>query len=239
MHGIPDDFARELKAHMESPPRTLLDLPPELRNVIWSHCGDWSDITQQLFRTMANWTDRSKRIPYAKRSTPTILLLNKQITAEALPILRKKPLTFIGPSDYGMQPQHPFPNITRLLNRETLLNVQHLVIKLENHEWLWSLVDVLPILATSCNLKTFALSLRDICKVYSLIDMPHQYPDRLLNDLLAALTKFRGLENVTFTGDLPACYTVPLAQIMQSPKSAAQLPKLQALKGDGSTVDIE
>ena len=226
---------------MESPPLTLLSLPRELRDQIYSECADWSDTTQQLLRTLAEWVHKDKAPPYTKRTTPTILLLNKQITREAMPVLRKKPLTLACPKDHGMREQNEVPNMLRLISKCTLANVQHLVVKLESWEWIYSLDHLLPHLAKSTNLKTFHILFKDHLRPRFLADQSQQYPDATLHTTLVALAKIRGLNSAIFEGDLPACYTAPLAQIMQSPTSsvADTLPKLRALKGDGTTVELK
>ncbi|KAF2422432.1 hypothetical protein EJ08DRAFT_479218 [Tothia fuscella] len=106
----------------------FLELPGELRNRVYDLALDWNniygpiathntinnDIAIQEIRNLARQQIRSRnqfqRNFEEVRSSfthecraPTILLLNKQITAEALPLLRKKPLVFRhcpGPASY-------------------------------------------------------------------------------------------------------------------------------------------
>jgi len=49
---------------------------------------------------------------------------------------------------------------------------------------------------------------------------------------------------VTFTGDLPECYTMPLAQIMMMPVAggvgaSVELPTLRAVKASGEMVAVD
>jgi len=45
---------------------------------------------------------------------------------------------------------------------------------------------------------------------------------------------------VAFTGDLPECYTVPLAQIMMMPVGVSVgLPELRAVKASGEMVAVD
>ena len=52
-------------------------------------------------------------------------------------------------------------------------------------------------------------------------------------------SSIRGVERVTICGDLPAVYSQPLAQIMMGPVINSNLPKLQAICGDGTVVDAD
>jgi len=64
----------------------FLDLPVELRNLIYDHAADWNDHRHNLDKTV---------------STPTILLINRQISREARAVLDKKAL--IDQPDYKDQ----------------------------------------------------------------------------------------------------------------------------------------
>lgn len=252
--GFPQPLAQQLKARMESAPVNFLDLPRELRDYIYAEALDWSDISKQLVRAVFEWTDKTSPPPYPKRSTPTILLLNKQVTAEALPVLRAKPLTIVCPRDHGMQRQDQVPNMLHFITRSTLAHVQHLVLKLESWEWIHSLDYVLPVFAATSlhpsypiilghrtSLKTVHFHFEDDLKRRFLADANQHYPDHQLHTSLGGLAKMRGLKKITFSGDLPACYTAPMAQIMQMPPSVddANLPPLMAIKGTGTVVSVD
>ena len=88
-------------------------------------------------------------------------------------------------------------------------------------------------------LKSMHLHINDDLKSRFLVDVRHQYPDSTIHTSLSKLAKIRGLSNVTFSGDLPPCYTVPLAKIMQTPASVkdADLPPLMAITHHGDLVD--
>ncbi|KAK5122159.1 hypothetical protein LTR85_004405 [Meristemomyces frigidus] len=255
--GFPQSLAADLKARMEAAPINLLDLPRELRDMIYGEALDWSDISQQLKRTMVKWTDKTNKPPYPKRSTSTILLLNRQITSEALTVLHAMPLALVCPGDHNMQKQHQVPNMLRFITRATLQHVQHLHLKIESWEWIYSLDHLLPVFAATYphpnyptvngrqqhgnNLKSVHIYFTDNLKARFLADVDQVYPDNTLHTSLSGLAKIRGLKQVTFHGDLPACYTVPLAQIMQMPASIgdAGLPRLQALRASGEVVDVK
>lgn len=255
--GFPQPLAAELKARMESAPVSFLDLPRELRDMIYADALDWSDISQQLARTLAEWTDKAKKPPFPQRTTPTILLLNRQVTSEALPVLHAKPLTVLFPRDHSLQKQQQMPNILHLISRATLRHVSHLNLRLESWEWIHSLDHVLPLFAAttqhpsyptnnggryhSNSLTSVQLHFEDNLKARFLSAANQQYPDNTLHTSLSHLANIRGLAQVTFSGDLPPCYTVPLAQTMQMPARIgnAALPTLQALTSNGEVVDIE
>lgn len=287
LHGIPERLAFHLKAHMESTPVTFFDLPREIRNMIYAEAADWSDISKQLSKTMKSWVDKTSHPAWPARTTPTVLLLNKQITAEAITVICKKPLVVDCPSDHGMQPQTQVPIMLELISPFTLKFVKHLVLNVNSWEWVYSLDHFLPHLASyniSCTskynhvtlaqhtsnlsldgspspstndihpctiiyptlaiipaLESLHLHFTDILKGRFLLDKDQRYPDTTLHLSLSGLAKIRGLQRVSFSGDLPHCYTNPLGMIMQAPcnVSLAALPRLMAIKGTGEVVDIE
>ena len=88
----------------------LLILPLEIRNIIWSYACDWNEAVIARRRYGSG-----KRRPQTQidvqgstlndahpRTTPTVLLLSRQITEEALIVLRKRPL---------LLPESPLPQI--------------------------------------------------------------------------------------------------------------------------------
>ncbi|KAH9828924.1 hypothetical protein Tdes44962_MAKER02353 [Teratosphaeria destructans] len=147
--GFPEPLATELKQLMQEPAKTLLSLPAELRNIIYRSAADWSDVTPALDRTLAKWTDKSGSPPYPPRSTPTILLLNKQITSEALAVLREEPLVIVYPADHTLAKQQHVPNVLKLITRRTLRHVRHLVLDIQTWEWIYSAAAIFPIFANA------------------------------------------------------------------------------------------
>ncbi|KAK1068468.1 hypothetical protein LTR74_005547 [Friedmanniomyces endolithicus] len=285
--GLPEPLSSELKARMESAPIYFLDLPSEIRNTIYADALDWSDINKQLVRTMGLWSDKRMNPPYPTRTTPGILLVNRQISTEAQDILRRKPLTLTFPRNHGMQKQDHVPNMLRFIKPATLLKVEHLVLELNSWEWIYSLDHFLPVFASptlpttaaasdptistnrsnpptlshhallshpttttippangSPALKTLHIQFSDSLKSRFLVGTTQQYPDDTLHSSLGHLAKLRGLERVTFTGDLPECYTMPLAQIMMMPVAggvggSVELPTLRAVKASGEMVAVD
>jgi len=249
--GFPEPLASQLKARMESAPTSFLNLPRELRDIIYADALDWSDVSQSLVRTLANWVDKSVKSTAPTTSTPTVLLLNRQITSEALTVLHSKPLTMVFPADHSISRRCRMPDMLDYITRGTLQHVQTLVLRLESWEWIHSIDHLLPLLASTSahpsypvirghfnKLKAIHFYFKDDLKVRFLVDVGQSYPDHSLHLTLSGLTKIRGLKTVTFAGDLPACYTAPLAHIMCTPASFGNggLPRLMAIKGTGEVV---
>jgi len=69
-------------------------LPAELRNMIYDYAVDPDDIFVHANR-LTKATRRREQVShyFPRPSTPTVLLLNRQITAEALHVMDQKPLT--------------------------------------------------------------------------------------------------------------------------------------------------
>ncbi|KAK3110345.1 hypothetical protein LTR53_015446 [Teratosphaeriaceae sp. CCFEE 6253] len=283
LRGLPEPLGSDLKARMESAPISFFDLPGEIRNMIYSEALDWSDCSKQLARTMLRWSDKTASPPYPARSTPTVLLLNRQITAEALEILREKPLKIVCPQDHTTQKQAEMPNMLKLITPATLVHVRHLEIDIQSWQWVYSFDHFLPVFASATSavipsstariathdftavnaavhslhqkialptlkaisqtaLKTLKFRFTDNLKSSFLRDPTQQYPDSTLRLTLNHLAHIRGLEQASFVGDLPDCYTLPLAQIMQTPAHVdeAALPRLQVIKcRTGEAVDAD
>jgi len=87
----------------------FLHLPQELRDEIYWYCLDYNDGMENLFtflkenvkKEMINGTIKTSS---PRAMTPNVLLLNRQITAEALQILRKKPLVLLAPMPFDLRP---------------------------------------------------------------------------------------------------------------------------------------
>jgi hypothetical protein len=243
LRGLPEPVCTQLKDHMQSPSLSFLDLPAEIRNQIYSDTLDWSDISKRFNRTMTLWTDKTKMPIYTPLTTPTVLVLNRQITSEALSILHNKPLHLTFPADHNMQMHTHVPNTARFITSRTLQHVKTLILEVKSWEWIYSLDYFLPNFTTgTAALKTLHFHFTDNLKSRFLSSASQHYPDDLLHTSLSTLAKIRGLESVTFDGDLPDCYTGPLARIMRSSAqsvNAAGDEVLMALTSSGGVVKID
>ncbi len=124
-------------------PTSFLSLPYRLRHEIYTYAIDWPDLrvpftrlARECQRVEANWESRREpkcTIPsprVAARTTPTLLLLNRQITAEALPVLRAKTLVL-----ETLPPYTPFlgrpMDITDFIGEATLQRVRRVLLKMD------------------------------------------------------------------------------------------------------------
>ncbi|CAK3801485.1 Hypothetical predicted protein [Lecanosticta acicola] len=238
--GLNATHAAQLKARMESTPTGFMNLPREIRDMIYEDALDWSDVTTALVRSMANWANKEKPFPYPRRTTPTVLLINRQIASEARQVLVKKPLHISFPGDHSITQEKHIPNILHFISPATLQQVRALHLDFESWEWIFNINRrFVGALAASAKLETFRLSYRDSLKG-SFLALPNQrYPDTKLNAYLKQLAQLRGLKTVVFEGDLPVCYTDALTAIMTStPRAGEVLPALMAIRGDGSMVGV-
>ena len=240
LEGIPEEIAIALKSSMEAkPPVTFQELPREMRDLIYYHAMDWSDVSVKLAKTLATWTDKSKPPTYPQLTTPTVLLLNHQIHDEAIEVLHKKTLNIICPVKHSMQKVDQVPDITRFISTNTLQKVTKLNLVLESWEWMYALEKLLPVLAAKHNLTYFELTFFDSLKERFLTAGVHAYPDSTLHLALSGLAKIRGVKEVTIRGDLPDCYIVPLIQIMQTATGMSIVLKMEALTGNGMVVELD
>ncbi|KAL4961610.1 uncharacterized protein BDV14DRAFT_203645 [Aspergillus stella-maris] len=133
----------------------FLSLPPEVRLQIYALLLD-PNTYNASYNTMRRLTDEAYKdantidltpsalLPrfHITRSTPSILLLNKQITSEALPVLYGTPLALIGPpSTYFVLRQM---DIAEFICETLLQRMRVVVLKLEHPEKLFvlSLLDI-------------------------------------------------------------------------------------------------
>ncbi|KAH9893873.1 hypothetical protein F4778DRAFT_784360 [Xylariomycetidae sp. FL2044] len=131
---------------------SFLIFPPELRLKIYSYALSWPDLVgcfrrwQQRIQDIENGLlhDESRPgnrlIPKSavelgnilprRYTTPTCLLLCRQITAEALPVLYAQPLRIEAPSPYSEVLGRPV-DITHFISEAALQRACHVVLKMD------------------------------------------------------------------------------------------------------------
>lgn len=130
---------------------SFLDLPGEIRVIIYAYLlnpNDYLSGYRQIENLIAAHTDRSRgpscadpRL-YVERYTPSILLLNRQITSEALHVLHRIPLSLQGtPRTYLAMRQM---DITEFISEGLLQNIHHGILRLEsaNKHFVLPLLDI-------------------------------------------------------------------------------------------------
>ena len=241
-HGLNDKEAARLKESMQAPAvGRFLRLPQELRDMVYEHAADWSDSSRALSRAVADWSGDADTFSFPGKTTPTVLLLNKQITAEALHVLHRKPLNIVYPAR-EFADKAKIPSLLGFISHHTIQNVTTINVDMQCWQWVFNIDEKLAnVLAASKNLQNFTLSFSDSMKKDFKGSHVQSYPDKNVATSLKRLTNVRGLEKVGFKGDLPTVFTEPLRQIMESQPSIAlaDLPKLMATFTSGTTEDIE
>ena len=151
---------------------SFLTLPLELRNIIYTYALDWPDLSAIFQKTNADYLityeafDKNKAPPKCTISrdcstplvTPTILLLNRQITSEALVILQKKILTIPSPPPSPMQLARP-TDITEFIGEAVLQNVRLVTLRLNfkdhsSRHWMKTVENLLDIWCQRNNLQS-------------------------------------------------------------------------------------
>ena len=120
---------------VNAPVLDIFVLAREIRDQVYEHACDWNDGCLALKKYQKTWKaylDNSSlpRPSWPELSTPTILLLNHQITSEAVEVLRKKPLVI----DLFPVYQTVKPHISRLLGHQTLQHVSLLEVRVALEE---------------------------------------------------------------------------------------------------------
>ncbi|KAJ6184238.1 hypothetical protein N7519_005539 [Penicillium mononematosum] len=126
---------------------SLLDLPAEIRLVIYTYLLKPNEYVKSYRKLRDQWSSAGSGPlctiprPYVKRYTPSILLLNKKITIEALHYLYRIPLDLYGtPSTYFVMRQM---DITEFISEHYLRRIHHGVLRLNhaNKHFVLSLLD--------------------------------------------------------------------------------------------------
>lgn len=126
----------------------LLDLPAEIRLIIYTHSLKPNEYVKS-YRKLRDQESSAGGGPlcaiprlFVKRYTPSILLLNKKITIEALHYLYRIPLNLYGtPSTYFVMRQM---DITEFISEHYLQRIHHGVLRLDNanKHFVLSLLDI-------------------------------------------------------------------------------------------------
>ncbi|KAJ5497110.1 hypothetical protein N7463_009097 [Penicillium fimorum] len=127
---------------------SLLELPTEIRLIIYTHLLKPNEYVKSYRKLTDSWSSAGGGPlctiprPYVKRYTPSILLLNKKITTEALHYLYRIPLNLYGtPSTYFVMRQM---DITEFISEHYLQRIHHGVLRLNcaNKHFVLSLLDI-------------------------------------------------------------------------------------------------
>nr|POF14106.1 hypothetical protein CFP56_03130 [Quercus suber] len=225
LEGFPEPLAMNLRNMMQRSSLTFFCLPPKIRNKIYRYAADLSDVSAVLNRTLVA-SPAPGCFTFPALSTPTVLLLNRQITLEALSQVRR---LAIEPSMSEMARLKESPSILNFITVGTLQRVQELYLSIQSWECIDILSSLLPILTRRHSLKKLYLSFKESHSV-NFLATNFRYPDTFLQNYLLPLTKIRGLESVEFSnsGSLPLCYTHPLRQIMLSKPVAGETVHLRS-----------
>lgn len=116
---------------------SFLDLPAEIRLMIYTHMINPNEYVKSYGKLGDQIESSPKRGPlcaiprsYVKRYTPSVLLLNRQITAEALHVLYRTPLDLYGtPSTYFVMRQM---DITEFISEHILQRIHYGVLRLDH-----------------------------------------------------------------------------------------------------------
>lgn len=155
------------------PTSLFLRLPPELRMRIYDYALDWPDMQQSFARVQKQCTTLEQLWVTCQRprcvflgprietvTTPTMLLLNRQIYHEAITILHDKPLVFMSPPPHSSQLGRVL-DITKFIGEATLQNVAHVVLKMNLgvDSWLKTIERLLDVWCRKNRLKSLHVSL--------------------------------------------------------------------------------
>ncbi|KAK7981959.1 hypothetical protein PG996_009647 [Apiospora saccharicola] len=174
------DFLRNPAPSASSAPQDFgnsifMKLPLEVRNMIYDHCVFYPS-ARELYRVYY-----TQRISQVQRSTPTIYLLSKQITREALLVLRSRVLVIDRVPPWPVGRSIPL-DICNFISRDTLLKVRYLELRVAFGEgdsgngdvWLQVVKDLLSALAS----RNSIIELKVLVKIHGL-QIPYMWSAEL------------------------------------------------------------
>jgi hypothetical protein len=126
----------------------FLALSAELRNAIYEYAVDWPDLSNTFERIAPDQEilydqESFKRLPlctfpkphFDQKTTPSLLLVNRQIFAEALEILYMKPLVLTSTPPYIPQLAKPMDLCDEFIGEATLQRLRFVVLRMDlNHK---------------------------------------------------------------------------------------------------------
>lgn len=223
---MPESLKADLGQTLQAPRCPLLRLPLDVRAKIFGMAADWNEGPARLQQDNINLVS-SVNGKFVTMTTPTVLLLNRQFAVEALEVLHKTPLViYCQHTAWGHEIRSA---MTQYISASTLQKVTDLTIALYHWDWLDGLKDVFRLLQQGHSLQCFHLHLDDM-HAADIVHAGHCYPDRQVAEAMVPITKIRGIPHVTITGNLPACYTDSLVEMMQAPAGSGNLPLYAASK---------
>ncbi len=122
---------------------SLLDLPAETRNEIYDYAIDWPDFGSVFERIQLENCATLVGLPQkdfplctiaapecTSMHTPGLLLVNRQITSEVLPVLYKKPWVLSSPPPYIPQLAKPM-EITEFISEVMLQRIRRVILQVD------------------------------------------------------------------------------------------------------------
>ncbi|KAG9601793.1 hypothetical protein KCU77_g5973, partial [Aureobasidium melanogenum] len=207
---------QQLIADMESPHTGLLSLPKHVRQKIYSYAMDFNDVTKQM-RDYTLWSPTP--------TTPTMLLLNRQISAEAISYIREMPL------ELDLNPSMTFFLLDAYVSLETIGHIKHVRIDVQRATQLQGLAEdlitawannIYPMDGCS-SLESFELHYHEPALRKLLLEKNERYPPDNLATAMSQFGKMRSIPKVKITGTLPRCFTDAIkSNMMQSPACETQ-----------------
>lgn len=130
--GVEHSVAQDVKYRMQSTTITKFnDIPLTIRNKIYDYALDWSDSSKIFQTSLAKWNPRTP-FSYPERSCPTVLLINKQYTREALAVLHSKSLNITFPKVKAIRSTFNLPRLPEFITVHTIHQVTELNITIKH-----------------------------------------------------------------------------------------------------------
>ncbi|KAG9523156.1 hypothetical protein KCV07_g2750, partial [Aureobasidium melanogenum] len=202
---------QQLVADMESPHTGLLSLPKHVRQKIYGYALDFNDATKQM---------RDYALSSPTLTTPTMLLVNRQISAEVASFIREVPL------EISTDPSVDIVFLSEFISLETVGHIKHVRLNVQRAEqlgWLASeLVEAWTCgndeLTADSRLESFELNYHEPGLRITLLDKNERYPPKDVADAMTRFGKMRSIPEVRITGTLPRCFAGAIeSNMMQSP----------------------
>ncbi|KAG9828811.1 hypothetical protein KCU98_g14351, partial [Aureobasidium melanogenum] len=208
---------QQLIADMESPLKGLLSLPKHVRQKIYGYALDFNDAAKQMrvYRSLGSLT----------LTTPTMLLLNRQISAEVASYIREVPL------EISTDPSVDLAFLREHISLETVGHIKHVRLNVQRGEQLlWLASDLVEAwtrgndeLTAGSRLESFELNYHEPGLRRTRLEKNERYPPEYVANAMTHFGKMRSIPEVRIMGTLPRCFTDAIkSNMMQSPACETQ-----------------
>lgn len=186
---------------MESPHKGLPSLPKHVRQKIYSYAVDFKGVTKLM---------RDRSLTSTALTTPTMLLLNRQISVEVVSYIRQVSL------EITPDPSEDYVFLSDYVSLKTIRHIKHVRLNIQRSAHLGNFLasDLVEGWIGGVNrqsvcpaLESFELNYHEPGLRRTLLGKNERYPPAEVAAAMLRFAKARSITKVKITGTLPRCFT--------------------------------